>query len=158
MFSDPPYMYMCTCGINVKDYDFSRLVFCFTISAPSDPLNLVVSLNRSALTVTWDTPLMPNGVLSYLINISSLDLATGNPAQVETSLSRSDDGNRQVVLDITFEAFVMYTVRLQARTGGGVSGVVTERLTSDETGTLGSAFIQNTRSRSSEESSRYILT
>ena len=112
---------------------FISLIFLF-ISAPSHPLNLVVSLNRSALTVTWDTPLTPNGELSYLINISSLDVATGNPAQVEMSLSRSDDGNRQVVLDITFEAFVRYTVRLQARTGGGVSGVVTGNVTSDEAG------------------------
>ena len=112
------------------------LLFLFLfIVAPSDPQNLVVELNGSAVTATWDTPSSPNGVVTYIINITSLDLATGSSAQIQETLMRNDN-NRVVTLMITNEPHVQYTVSVQAMTGGGVSGFVMATASSEEGGLL----------------------
>ena len=44
---------------------------------PSEPQNLMVMLSNSILTISWDPPSSPNGVVSYEVNITISDLATG---------------------------------------------------------------------------------
>ncbi len=71
--------------------------------------------------------------MTYLINISGLDLATGGPSPLQRSLV-GNDALREVVLEVMFDPYVQYTVYLQAITGGGVSEVVMEMKTSEEGG------------------------
>lgn len=85
--------------------------------------------------MTWSSPLTPNGVVSYLLNVSSVNLATGSPALLQTVRPVTDiNPEVSVQLEVTFEPFVRYVVSVQAMTGGGASMVVRANATSEETG------------------------
>ncbi len=74
---------------------------------------------------------MPNGVVSYFLDISSTDLVTGNPAQLRTNVTIAS-GDLQVTVPI--EPYVQYIASLQAITGGGASDIIKANVTSDEAG------------------------
>lgn len=103
---------------------------------PSIPQNLSVVLqNSSLLVIAWESPEFPNGVVSFQVNITSSDLATG----VETSLGEllvQNSSNRFVELALGMEAFVRYGVSVSAKTIAGESEAVTGSITTAEGGIM----------------------
>ena len=100
---------------------------------PSTPQNLTVNLLNSTLTVTWDPPSSPNGVVSYEVNITISDLATGVVGSLGESIMRNDS-NRLVELNLSMEPFVRYSVSVLAGTIAGQSEVVSTNITTAEGG------------------------
>ena len=85
------------------------------------------------LTISWDSPSDPNGIVSYEINITFHDLATGVMALREGPIQRNAS-NRFVQFSLSAEPFVRYDVFLFARTIRGVSEIVSTNVTTDEGG------------------------
>ena len=100
---------------------------------PSVPRNLTVMLQNSDLIITWDPPASPNGVVSYEINITSTDLATGAVETLGESIVR-DDSSRRVVFPVSMEPYVRYDVSVLAATVAGESEAVTASHTTPEGG------------------------
>ncbi len=86
------------------------------------------------LRAAWDPPLTRNGILSYRLTISSISLVLGSSAQQRVAVNISGDEEEFLFSLISFEPYVLYTVLLQAMTGGGVSEVVMGNITSEEAG------------------------
>ena len=103
-------------------------------SVPSAARNLTVGLVNSTLIGSWDAPSVPNGIVTYEINITSLDLATGNYSTLRLSFIMRSNSDRQVEFTVMDEPYVQYTVSVLARTGGGTSEAVMDTVNSDQGG------------------------
>lgn len=94
----------------------------------------MVVLSNFTVIASWEAPAMPNGIVTYEINITSLDLATGNYSTLQMLAIMRNDSNRLVEQSVMNEPYVRYTVSLLARTGGGISELVMGTIDSDEGG------------------------
>ena len=100
---------------------------------PSVPQNLTVMLMNSDLIITWDPPSSPNGVVSYEVNITRTDLATGVVDGPGESIIRNDS-SRLVELSLCEDPFVRYDVSVSASTIAGESEAVSANITTDQGG------------------------
>lgn len=114
-----------------------RLIF--TISAPSPPTNIVaVSLNATAISLTWSRPAKPNGQITrYEIHYN----AVGSSDVTSDVLSANQIPEPKTLID-SLKPFTRYQFRIRAATGemdvmwGNFSAAVEET-----TGEAGTYFI-----------------
>ena len=90
-------------------------LFCSFSSEPSVVRRLNTTYNSSHLVVSWESPEMPNGNVSYNINITGQDLATNREfLNVSHVLSET-----MYVLIHNIEPYAQYTATVSAMTGAG---------------------------------------
>ena len=91
-----------------------HLSLIFTISAPSPPTNLVVvSLNATAISLTWSRPDNPNGrITRYEIQYS----AVGSSDVTSDVLSASQIPGLKTLIG-SLKPFTRYQFRIRAATG-----------------------------------------
>ena len=85
-------------------------------AAPSAVLNVAISEISGGLSVTWDAPLFPNGVLLYTVTLNQTDLA--RPTTVLPELA-NDTAETEVFFNLTLSPHHLYTVTVTPFTGAG---------------------------------------
>ena len=95
--------------------------------------NLVATrLDFSLINITWDEPQTPNGIVSYELSITGVDLATQLSVLSETTVTNET----QYSVETTLEVYAQYVVMVTAMTGGGQAQTVVTNLTTPEGGKL----------------------
>ena len=95
--------------------------------------NLVATrLDFSLINITWDEPQTPNGIVSYEVSITGVDLATQLNVLSETTVTNET----QYSVETTLEVYAQYVVMVTAMTGGGQAQTVVTNLTTPEGGKL----------------------
>ena len=95
--------------------------------------NLVATrLDFSLINITWDEPQTPNGIVSYELSITGVDLATQLSVLSETTVTNET----QYSVETTLEVYAQYVVMVTAMTGGGPAQTVVTNLTTPEGGKL----------------------
>ena len=95
--------------------------------------NLVATrLDFSLINITWDEPQTPNGIVSYELSITGVDLATQFNVLSETAVTNET----QYSVETTLEVYAQYVVMVTAMTGGGQGPTVVTNLTTPEGGKL----------------------
>ena len=75
---------------------------------------------------------MPNGIVSYEVSITGVDLATKLNVLSETAVTNET----QYSVETTLEVYALYVVMVTAMTGGGQGQTVVTNLTTPEGGKL----------------------
>ena len=95
--------------------------------------NLVATrLDFSVINITWDEPQTPNGIVSYEVNVTGVDLATQLNVLSETAVTNET----QYSVETTVEVYAQYVVMVTAMTGGGQGPTVVTNFTTPEGGKL----------------------
>ena len=95
--------------------------------------NLVATrLDFSLINITWDEPQTPNGIVSYEVSITGVDLATQLNVLSETAVTNET----QYSVEAALEVYAQYVVMVTAMTGGGQGPTVVTNLTTPEGGKL----------------------
>ena len=95
--------------------------------------NLVATrLDFSLINITWDEPQMPNGIVSYEVNVTGVDLVTQLNVLSETAVTNET----QYSVEAALEVYALYVVMVTAMTGGGPAQTVVTNLTTPEGGKL----------------------
>ena len=95
--------------------------------------NLVATrLDFSLINITWDEPQTPNGIVSYEVSITGVDLATQLNVLSETAVTNET----QYSVEAALEVYALYVVMVTAMTGGGPAQTVVTNLTTPEGGKL----------------------
>lgn len=104
------------------------------LTEPSIPTALAVTLVNSSLSISWDAPLSPNGIVTYEINVTLTDLDTSAQSLLVGPLLRNDL-SRLVELPLgTEEPYATYEAAVVALTSGGRSEVASDSVTTGEGG------------------------
>ena len=101
---------------------------------PSVPTNVAISLTNSRLTVSWDPPLDPNGIVTYELNITLVDMATLNSTPLFGPVLRDDSSRLFEMILAMEEPFARYEASVVAMTTGGRSQVVNVNTATGEGG------------------------
>ena len=75
---------------------------------------------------------MPNGIVSYEVNVTGVDLVTQLNVLSETAVTNET----QYSVETTLEVYAQYVVMVTAMTGGGQGPTVVTNLTTPEGGKL----------------------
>jgi len=97
-------------------------------AAPTAVRNLMaVAPDLTQISVTWDQPTALNGIVSYIISVVGVDLAT----QI-TVLSETSDAVSETQYSFDVEEYAVYVVMVTAVTGGGQGPTVETNFTTPE--------------------------
>ena len=84
------------------------------------------------INITWDQPVSRNGIVSYIISIVGMDLATQLTVLNQTVSAVSET---QYSFGTAVEEYAVYVVTVTAVTGGGQGPTVETSFTTPEGGT-----------------------
>ena len=99
--------------------------------APTAVRNLTaIAPDLMQINITWDQPVSRNGIVSYIISIVGMDLAT----QI-TVLNEISDAVIETQYSFDVEEYAVYVVMVTAMTGGGQGPTVETSFTTPEGGT-----------------------
>ena len=90
---------------------------------------MAVAPDLTQISVTWDQPAALNGIVSYIISIVGMDLAT----QI-TVLNEISDAVIETQYSFDVEEYAVYVVMVTAMTGGGLGPTVETNFTTPEGG------------------------
>ena len=95
--------------------------------------NLVATdLNFTLINITWDEPEMTNGIVSYEVTVTGVDLAT----QLSVLNVTAATNETQYSIRTDVEIYAQYVVMVTAITGGGRGPTVEADFTTPEGGKL----------------------
>ena len=125
-------------------------LFFFVLTVPTAVRNLTAVFNATLITVTWEVPEMPNGIVSYAFSIVGTDLATDI-----TVLNQSETLNSTgYLVTAGTEAYSMYAISVTPLTIAGEGSAESTTFSTPEGGKcylgvqsmkLTSLFQQNTK-------------
>ncbi len=95
-------------------------------------LGLIVT--ASEITVSWDPPLLPNGVVSYSVTLSGVNLANNEAITISTNSAIVNETSYTV--DHTSIPYSDYTAIVFASTSAGDSDVETVTVQTPEDGMI----------------------
>ena len=84
-----------------------------------------IHLNFTLISITWDEPEMPNGIVSYEVTVTGVDLAT----QLSVLNVTAATNETQYSIRTDVEVYAQYVVMVTAITGGGRGPTVETNLT-----------------------------
>ena len=87
--------------------------------------------NDTHITITWDPPANPNGLVSYSISMTEIDLLSGESVMVFTDVV-SEPG---LVLEFLVMAHSEYTINVTSQTSAGVGETETYTFQTQQQGT-----------------------
>ena len=87
--------------------------------------------NDTHITITWDPPATPNGLVSYSISMTELDLLSGKSITVFTNVV-SEPG---LILEFVVMAHSEYTINVTSQTSAGVGETETYTFQTQQEGT-----------------------
>ena len=91
--------------------------------------NLVATApNFTLINITWDEPEMTNGIVSYELTVTGVDLATELIALNVTAATNET----QYLIEAAVEIYAQYVVMVTAITGGGRGPTVETNFTTPE--------------------------
>lgn len=96
---------------------------------PSAPQNLTLDIVNSTLVISWASPSILNGIVTYDVNITVEDLATDETTLFPGPITRNDS-NRRIVAVV--EPFSSYSVSIIAMTVGGTSEIIVDSIITNE--------------------------
>ena len=103
---------------------------------PSAVTNLTIAISGpNSLTISWDSPIDPNGILTYRISLSYTDLATS--FQMNVRVTENPEDNRMVLYNSDsqrLEPYARYDVTVTASTTAGSSDPVIASVTTSQGG------------------------
>ena len=102
-------------------------------AAPTEVRNLLATApNFTLINITWDEPETPNGIVSYEVTVTGVDLAT----QLSVLNVTAATNETQYLLGTTVEVYAQYVVMVTAITGGGRGTPVETNFNTSEGGEL----------------------
>ncbi len=111
----------------------NSLNYCHTsVPTPVQELSLVV--NGTHLTVSWDPPLLPNGVVSYNVTLSGVNLANNEAITISANSAIVDETSYTVAHSSI--SYSNYTAIVFASTSAGDSTMETVTKQTPEDGNL----------------------
>ena len=97
-------------------------------------------VSATTLMVTWDSPLMPNGNLTYTTTLSYTDLATGSSTNNVLTMV-TPEGDRTVTYTGMIEPYAIYQATVIATTSAGDSTPATDSLLTPQGGTYNKLYV-----------------
>ena len=86
-------------------------------------VGLSLNVSASHLTVTWDVPMMPNGIVSYNVMLSGVNLVNNMPIDINNNLMNVTETMYTVAHSP--QPYSTYTAEVAAFTSAGFGPVTT---------------------------------
>ncbi len=96
--------------------------------APSEVLEIRFTHDGTNFNISWDEPLQPNGILTYNITLTGINLLRSNQILFEEGVVTE----QEFLLEVASVPYTFYTASVVPQTGGGVGPETNATLSTDQ--------------------------